>query len=249
MNPEKPLTREQIRRIDTIAIEQYDVPGVILMENAGRNAARAIRRHALSEPERATVAIVCGSGNNAGDGFVIARHLANLGARVELYLAADPARLAGDAAVNYRIAERMGIPQTDVRSSEQLAAAGTRWRQCDVLVDAILGTGFVGQVRPPLDEVIRVINAVKGRPPGLPAASDASLPVRPVIVAIDLPSGLDADTGSPGNATVRADLTITMVARKIGFDAVGATDYTGPVIVVDIGAPRTAIDQAFTMRQ
>jgi NAD(P)H-hydrate epimerase len=102
-----------------------------------------------------------------------------------------------------------------------------------VLVDALLGTGFAGQVRPPLDTIIEAINAVRPSPPG----------GRPVVVAIDLPSGLDADTGRPADATVRADLTITMVARKVGFDAASAACYTGRVIVVDIGAPAGLIEQ------
>ncbi len=226
------MTREQVRRFDRIAIEQYGIPGIVLMENAGRNAARVIRREALPRPDTGSVAIVCGGGNNGGDGFVIARHLTNCGVEAVIFLAADPARLTGDALTNHRICEKMRIPIADLRTPEQIAHAAARWRECDVLVDALLGTGFEGSVRTPMDLIIRAMNRLRASRTDRPATVSA-----PVVVAIDLPSGLDADTGRPANATVEADLTITMVARKAGFDAPGAERFTGRVIVVDIGAP------------
>jgi NAD(P)H-hydrate epimerase len=212
------------------------------MENAGRNAARVIRREVLRGATTGSVAIVCGGGNNGGDGFVVARHLVNVGVGVEVFLAVDPTRLTGDAATNWRIVERMNIPAFDIRTPDQLSAAADRWRRCDAILDALLGTGFAGQVRAPLDAVIDAINAlhVARAPEPAPTRTASG---RPVIVAIDLPSGLDADSGQPANATVRADLTITMVARKIGFDRPGAADFTGRVDVVDIGAPRPLIQQ------
>lgn len=226
------LTRAQVRAFDRAAIERLGLPGIVLMENAGRNAARVIRNHVLREPQGKKVAIVCGGGNNGGDGFVIARHLANDGARVTVYLAADPASLAGDAATNHRVVAAMGLPIASVRTSPELAEAQKRWKKCDAIVDALLGTGFAGSVRPPLDAIIGAINE---------AGRGGLLSRGPAIVAIDLPSGLDADTGAPSNATVRAGLTITMVGRKVGFDAAGAADYTGQVIVVDIGAPASLL--------
>lgn len=246
MVPEEALTREQIRQIDRLAIEEYGMPGILLMENAGRNAAHVILHEVLPPPNAATVAIVSGSGNNAGDGFVIARHLVNAGVTTEVFLAADPAKLVGDAAVNHRIAERMRIPMSDIHSAEQLAAARLRWKAFDVIVDAILGTGFRGQVRAPLDAVIRAVNATHADPlaSGPPLASGSRR--RPMVVAIDLPSGLDADTAQPSNATIEADLTITMAARKTGFDYPQSETYTGRVAVVDIGAPRPLIEAILT---
>jgi NAD(P)H-hydrate epimerase len=225
------LTREQIRRVDRIAAEHFAIPGIVLMENAGRNAAEVIRRELLSDRDPGRVAIVCGGGNNGGDGFAIARHLANAGVEATVYLAADPAKLTGDAETNHRIVERMQIPVTSVRTAEGLAAAQREWRRADVLVDALLGTGFAGQVRAPLSDVIDAINAIR------PAFNGQ-------IAAIDVPSGLDTDTGCPTNVTVRADLTITMVAEKAGFRACDADHYTGRVVVVDIGAPPAAIRMA-----
>ncbi len=227
------LTREQVRRVDRIAIEDFAIPGIVLMENAGRNAARIIlKQFEPAEPASGAppfVAIVCGRGNNGGDGFVIARHLANAGIPIELFLACDPRRLSGDAAVNGNIAAKMGLPSSQFDTPQRIAAAGPRLGEAAIVVDAVLGTGFVGTVRTPLDKVIEAINQ--------PAASSAERK----IIAIDVPSGLDCDTGRPSNATVRADVTITFVAVKVGFQQPGASDYTGKVHVADIGAPPSIV--------
>lgn len=217
------LTRRQVREVDRRAIEDFAVPGVVLMENAGRGAAEMVRRAYESSPRRtangAFVAIVCGRGNNGGDGFVIARHLSNWAAPVELFLACDPDRLTGDAATNFIITRHMGLRCHPCNTVEHVAAAARRLGEAVVVVDAVLGTGFAGDVRCPLDRAIEAINA----------AAEAT------VIAIDVPSGLDCDTGRPSNATVRADATVTFVAAKAGF-AAGAA-YTGRVHVVDIGAP------------
>lgn len=220
------LTRAQVREIDRRAIDEYGIPGIVLMENAARGAA-AVILEALKPA--GPVAIVCGRGNNGGDGFAIARHLSNAGLSVELFLACDPAKLTGDAATNHLIAERLGLPRHRCDTPERIDAARTTLRGAAVVVDAVLGTGFSGEVRPPLDRVITVINEAHAG--GV------------VVVAVDLPSGLDADTGRPSNATVRADLTVTFVARKAGFDAPGATEYTGRVYVADIGAPAGLVQE------
>ncbi|MBN2563959.1 MAG: NAD(P)H-hydrate epimerase [Phycisphaerae bacterium] len=214
------LTRRQIREVDRMAIEEYGIPGIVLMENASRSATKVV----LDCLEGSgTVAIVCGRGNNGGDGFAVARHLANAGVAVELLLACDPEGLTGDAATNYGIARKMAIKCHAFDTIERIRAARPALDTAAVVVDAVLGTGFSGEVRSPLDAVINAINEARGAK----------------IVAIDVPSGLDCDTGRPCNATIRADVTVTFVARKAGFDAPGASDYTGPVHVADIGAPST----------
>ncbi len=228
---DSPLSRAQVREVDRRAIEDFGVPGVVLMENAGRNAARIIHAlvdggaasSALHEASAASssIAIVCGRGNNAGDGFVIARHLHNIGYRVDLFLAAPFESLAGDAAVNAAVVVRMKLPMIPFDSVEHIDAAAPRLDAAGVIVDAIFGTGFSGIVRPPFDAAIHAVNAAAAR----------------LRVAIDVPSGLDCDTGAPSNATVRAHETITFVAPKIGFEAPGAAEFTGRVHVADIGAP------------
>lgn len=220
------LTRAQVREVDRRAIEEFGIPGIVLMENAGRGAAEIIQTRI---PAAGRAVIVCGRGNNGGDGFVIARHLALGGFAVQVLVACDPSILTGDAATNCEIARRMGIAMVRVDSPGAIAASLEALRGVDVVVDAVLGTGFSGDVRSPLDDVIAAINTV-GRH----------------IVAIDVPSGLDCDTGLPSNATVRATETITFVARKIGFDVSGAATYTGEVHVVGIGAPVGAMPKSTT---
>ena len=148
------LTVARTRAVDRYAIEELGIPGPVLMENAGRNAADLIARWLPKRtakplsPSRVTV--ICGRGNNGGDGFVIARHLTNRGCRVQVDLVADPSGLSGDAAVNHGIAERMGVPIRVLGDRRALSAAARRWRQCEVVVDALLGTGFRGPVREPM---------------------------------------------------------------------------------------------------
>lgn len=220
------LSRAQVREIDRRAIDEFGIAGNVLMENAGRNAAEVIRSQM---PERGRTAIVCGRGNNGGDGFVIARHLSNAGSSVEVYFACDPNRLAGDAKVNYEIVRRMSIPCHAFDTAERIGRLAGQLQDTEFIVDAVLGTGFSGEVRPPLDRVIRAINASG----------------RSRVIAIDLPSGLDCDSGRASNATVKAALTITFVAKKVGFLEQGARAFTGKVHVADIGAPVMLIRQVF----
>jgi len=234
------LTREQCRAVDRYAIEQLGIPGVVLMENAGRNAADLIERwlrRRVSESSPSTsrpsprrgsppgrVAVVCGKGNNGGDGFVIARHLIHRGYRVGVALFGDPGSLAGDAAVNHAVLVRMGVRIRPLAESS-LAPAVRTWRQCHIVVDALLGTGFAGQVQGPLAKVIEAINNLAG----------------PTIVAVDVPTGLNADTGEPGGAAIRASHTITFLAAKTGYSRPTARHCLGRVHVVDIGAPTQLI--------
>jgi len=224
-SPPAALTREQVRAIDHRAIEELGIPGIVLMENAGRGAAQIIIER-YSGAAGGPHVVVCGGGNNGGDGFVIARHLANHGVPVRVLRACDPERLPNDAKLNYDIVRRMKLPMHPYVSDADRAAHAHVLEDAAVIVDALLGTGFRGEVRSPMAEIIQQINGVR----------QASPNVR--VVAVDLPSGLDCDTGQPSNATVRADLTVTFVAPKVGFGMPGAGEYTGAVRVVDIGAPR-----------
>jgi NAD(P)H-hydrate epimerase len=157
----------------------------------------------------------------------MARHLENLGHHVRLLLAGDPAEHRGDAATQRRVVERAGI------SFERLAdGSPTDWERSlasvDWIVDALLGTGATGAPRGAIAAAIEAINAASRR-----------RAVR--VLAVDLPSGMDCDTGLPPGACVRADVTATFVARKIGFEHPGAAAWTGDVHVLDIGVPRTLL--------
>ncbi len=217
------LNRQQVREVDRRAIEQYGMSGLVLMENAGRGVADAL----CDQRPSGMVVVCCGGGNNGGDGFVIARHLDLRNISVRVLLFTSRANLKGDAAANFRILEKcampLGVMATLGAATEigelRSALAGACW-----IVDALLGTGATGNPRPPLDTAIDEINA-SGKP----------------ILAVDLPSGLDCDTGEPSNHTVRAKLTCTFVAAKMGFARPGAAKYTGEVSILDIGAPRRLI--------
>jgi NAD(P)H-hydrate epimerase len=208
------LTREQARLLDRRAMAEYGVPGVVLMENAGRGMAELL----LSLGVSGLVVVACGKGNNGGDGFVIARHLDNAGVNVRALLFADAAELAGDAAVNHAICVKADIDVVPCRgeASYQSHLAAAEW-----VVDALFGSGLQGVVRPPFDRVIAAINAAPARR-----------------FAVDLPSGMDADTGAPLGVCVRADHTATVVAPKAGFTSPAAAAYLGTVHVVGMGAPR-----------
>jgi NAD(P)H-hydrate epimerase len=214
------LSRDESRALDRRAIDLFGVPGVVLMENAGRGMAELLRALGV----RGAVVVCCGGGNNGGDGFVIARHLDNAGVRVRVHLFAAPEELKGDAAVNYRVllgTDAAVTAHTGEQVPETLAA---ELATADWVVDALVGSGQRGPLRPPLDGVAAAINASGAR-----------------VLAVDIPSGLDCDTGQPlGPATVRAHHTATVAAPKKGFAGPGAAAWLGCVHVIDMGAPRKA---------
>ena len=215
------LSREQVRAIDRRAIDEFGIPGVVLMENAGRGAAEVL----VSLGINGAVVLCCGKGNNGGDGFVIARHLDNRGVPGRVLLFARPEGLTGDAALNHGILRKSGVP-IDVRAGPTVDAAALRrdLTAAEWVVDALFGTGLAGAVRAPFDQVIAAINASGAK-----------------VLAVDIPSGLDCDTGQPLGPTVRAQHTVTFVAMKNGFANPAAREWTGVVHVADIGAPRAAL--------
>lgn len=218
------LTVDQSRKIDQAAVEQLAMPSLLLMENAGLNAGAAILdlidHDLLIDRSEARVGIVTGAGNNAGDGFVIARHLHNCGVAVELVMLRAVDDLSDDALVNARICRAMALPMQYVTDND-MAKATTALAKVDVVVDAMLGTGITGAVREPMRSAIGLINVLDG----------------PTVVAIDVPTGLNADTGQVEDVAVIADMTITMLAAKVGFDTADATHYVGKIVTADIGLP------------
>ncbi|MFW5692683.1 MAG: NAD(P)H-hydrate epimerase [Thermoguttaceae bacterium] len=216
------LTRDQVRRVDRLAIEEYGISGLVLMENAGRGVADVLTQRQPDGP----VVVCCGTGNNAGDGFVLARHLDLRGIACRVLLWANPSELRGDAAANFRILQRTDVPVEVFAEGHDAARLESMLDGAAWIVDALLGTGAKGDPRPPLNAVIDQLNA-SGTP----------------ILAVDLPSGLDCDTGIPGSPTIRAAETCTFVALKTGFTAPQAKPYVGTVHVCDIGAPRNLIDR------
>jgi NAD(P)H-hydrate epimerase len=228
------LSVEQSRNVDRYAIEHLGMSSLVLMENAGRGAANAIRtflrnRNPAVQTNAAEVTLLIGSGNNGGDGWVIARHLEAWGFTPRCILFGSEERLSADNRANYSVLRRAGMEVLCLdglapkRAGELLA---NPMRQSSLIIDTLLGTGSTGAPREPMAEAIRMANqAAAWR------------------VAIDLPSGLDADLGTPADPTFRAHLTVTMVTRKLGFKNPQARDYLGAVEVVPIGIPASQLQR------
>ena len=223
------LSRAELAELDRVAIERYAIPGVVLMENAGRGACEVVlERLAARGSPAGPVGIVCGPGNNGGDGWVVARHLAIAGVEVALAASGPASALGGDAATMRAIVDRMRLEVDDLSVEPGPARARERFERCGLLVDALLGTGFTGgAVRPTVARAIRWLVELAG-PRGAR---------RREVVALDLPSGLDADLGTAADPAVEADRTVTFAAPKLGFAAPGAVRWTGEVRLAGIGVP------------
>ncbi len=212
------LTRSEVREIDRRSIADYHIPGVVLMENASRGVADAAQEMLCGKAD-ADVLILCGGGNNGGDGLAAARHLHNAGCRVCILLTTDPARYQGEALLNWQIVQAMRL------SAAPLDPAKLAGERCDLLIDAIFGTGLTQPPRPPFAAIVAGVESL-----GVP------------VLAVDIPSGLDCDTGRPLGPCIHAARTVTLVAEKAGFAAPEAREYLGRVTVADIGCPRELID-------
>ena len=204
------LTAAQMREADRRCIADIGIPGAVLMNNAGV----AVFRHITAGP----VGIVCGKGNNGGDGYVVARLALLAGFETRVVVLAERASIMGDAFTFLRAYENLGGAVTFASTSEDAREAVAALAGSAVLVDAILGTGISGEVR----GVARA--AIDAWPEGH-------------CIAVDLPSGMDADTGGPCGACIRADLTVTFQFPKVGFRNRDAAAWLGELIVADIGIP------------
>lgn len=209
------LNANEMAQIDRFTIEEIKIPGVVLMENAGRGVVEEIEIF-LGDVVDKHILIFCGKGNNGGDGYVIARHLNNRGAKVDIFLASKKEAIKGDALINLKILENMGLDIREISSVDQIPD----FNRIDLIVDALLGTGVTGAVTGFFAELIDYMNA-------LPAP----------IVSVDLPSGMEADTGVVYGSCIKADITITLANLKTGLLFSPARDQAGEIVVVDISVP------------
>jgi NAD(P)H-hydrate epimerase len=213
------MSRDEVRAFDAWAINTLGIPGVVLMENAGRSCAEFIKKE-LAGVTNPKVCIFCGTGNNGGDGYVIARHLLNSGFEVVVVLCGDRNKVKGDAKINLDILERLGrsIEQLNLDDGNIPGRVKTFAGGADMLVDGLSGTGLNGQLSDEYKQLIESINS-------------QHCP----ILAVDIPSGLDCDAGEPLGAAIRASYTVTFVAVKKGFSSAKASAYTGEIFVASIG--------------
>jgi NAD(P)H-hydrate epimerase len=215
------LTRAQVREVDRRTIQEYHVPGIVLMENAAREVIVASASLMHEKPaQRGPVLVVCGPGNNGGDGLAIARMLHRCDIPTRILLATDPTKYAGDALTEWRMSQAFGVP------TEQANPDALRKAPCRLIVDAMFGTGLT---RPPEGLAAQIIEAINIR--------------KTRVVAVDVPSGLDCDTGVPPGLCIRAGKTVTFVGEKAGFANPESKQYTGEIYVGDIGCPKQLVEE------
>jgi NAD(P)H-hydrate epimerase len=222
------LSRAAVRELDRRAIEEYGIPSLLLMENAGRACADEASR--VLGGSQGPVLVLCGPGNNGGDGLVIARTLSNRGVEASAVFAGTRAKLASgsaDVATNLRLWEGLGRTLERVTTPGDFEGLASRLARAALLVDALFGTGLVRELEDPWRGLVRLVNAAR----------------RPVL-AVDVPSGLDADTGAVLGEAVRAAVTVTFVAAKPGFYRGMGPELCGRIVVAEIGIPRPWIETA-----
>ncbi|MFZ5596057.1 MAG: NAD(P)H-hydrate dehydratase [Bacillota bacterium] len=221
----KVVTALQMREIDRRAMEDFKIPGIVLMENAGKSVVDIVREKLGGVVYGKNVAVFCGKGNNGGDGLVAARHLFNMGADVRVIFLEKPEKITGDAAVNLEIWQRTGQKIYTVAQKEDLNAVRLILVRTDIIIDAIYGTGFRGKVKDLPGRVIEAVNAA-GKP----------------VIAVDVPSGLEADTGSVNGPCIRAGITVAFGLPKVGVLLEPGAGYAGELRVADISIPPVLLD-------
>ncbi|MDD4907445.1 MAG: NAD(P)H-hydrate epimerase [Candidatus Omnitrophica bacterium] len=216
----KSVTREQMKRLDAAAIKRCGIPALILMENAGRASAEEALKMLLMKGTR-RAAVFCGYGNNGGDGFVCARHLINRGIQTRIYLVGRKKEFSEEARINYQILRKMGQGFKLIQDISVFGKIEKEIKRCHLLIDGIFGIGLRGGLDRFYQELFSMLNA-------------ARIP----ILALDIPSGLDADTGKPLGTAVQAAKTVTFGMLKKGLAGKQARKFTGRISVADISLPR-----------
>ena len=219
------LNTEQMREADRRTIEDIGLPSIVLMENAGRQTVAAMEA-AFETLATSRVAVLCGRGNNGGDGFVVARTLAQRGVEALVFLLGSVAEVQGDARVNLEVLGRVGMTVIEITTAQEWELHFSEVSECDIVVDALLGTGFRGRLTGLLETVVADINEL-----GVP------------IVSIDLPTGVSADTAELPGEAVEASMTVTLAAPKIPLVFPPADSHAGDLVIADIGIPAPVLDE------
>ena len=219
----KIVSAEEMREIDQRAIDKYGIPGLVLMENAGWRVVQVIEQ-ILESVIGKRVTIFAGKGNNGGDAFVVARHLKNMGAQVKILITCETKEITGDAKINLDILEKMDLKVYPLLNANSLNIVKVALISTDLVIDGIFGTGFKGAVNKYTGKIFDLINQ-----------SDKP------IVAIDIPSGVEANTGKVLGPCIKADHTVTMALPKIGLLLEPGASFTGNLYIGDISIPQEAI--------
>jgi NAD(P)H-hydrate epimerase len=219
------LNTGQMREADRRTIQDLGLPSIVLMENAGRQTVAAMEA-AFETLGSSRVAVVCGRGNNGGDGFVVARTLVQRGIETVVFLLGSVAEVTGDARTNLDVLGHIGMTVVEITNAQEWELHFTEVSECDIVVDAILGTGFRGRLTGLFETVVADINEL-----GVP------------VVAIDLPSGLSADSAELTGEAVEATMTVTLAAPKIPLVFPPAETHAGDLVIADIGIPAPVIDE------
>ncbi|MDP4179979.1 MAG: NAD(P)H-hydrate dehydratase [Bacillota bacterium] len=215
----KVVTPEQMNMIDSEAINKIGIPSIVLMENAALKVVEEVLKGFDSICGKRII-VIAGKGNNGGDAFAAARHLYNKGALVKVFLTSQKSDIKNDPAINLKIIEKMKIETVELTDSSQIFDLEMELEGCDLILDGIFGTGFKGQVKGLIDEIIDAINN-SGK----------------LTIAIDIPSGINGENGKIEGKCIKADKTVTFVLPKIGLSVYPGCDYTGELAVSDIGIP------------
>ena len=219
------LNTQQMREADRQTIGDVGIPSIVLMENAGRQAVAAMEA-AFDDLATSRVGVLCGRGNNGGDGFVVARTLAQRGVEATVYLLGSVADVRGDARTNLEILGRVGVTVVEVTNAQEWELHFSEVSECDLIVDAIVGTGFHGPLTGLLETVVADVNGL-----GVP------------VVAIDLPTGVSADSHEVDGEAIEATMTVTLAAPKLPLILPPADAYGGDLVIADIGIPASVIDE------
>ncbi|MGE4283103.1 MAG: NAD(P)H-hydrate dehydratase [Clostridia bacterium] len=215
----------QIQSIDNDTIEKIGISGAVLMENAALKIVEEIKK-TMGEVSFKSVVVFCGKGNNGGDGFAIARHLFNLGANVLVVLMAEVKDIKGEALANLQIIQKLGLKIVQAANGQHLEEIAATLYLCDLVVDAIFGTGIKGNISDAVADVISLINH-SGR----------------YVISVDIPSGIHGDTGQVCGICVNADKTVTFTLPKIGLLSYPAADYVGNLVIADISIPKSIVNE------
>jgi NAD(P)H-hydrate epimerase len=219
------LNTQQMREADRRTIDEIGIPSIVLMENAGRQAVAAMEA-AFDDLATSHVAVLCGRGNNGGDGFVVARTLAQRGVQSTVFLLGAVADVRGDARTNLEVLGRIGLTVVEIANAQDWELHFSEISECDLVVDAMLGTGFSGSLAGLLETVVADVNGL-----GVP------------IVAMDLPTGVSADSHEVAGSAIEASMTVTLAAPKIPLVLPPADSYGGDLVIADIGIPPPVIDE------